>query len=65
MGPILPVHARYVHQPQVDFVNQRGGLERVTRPFAAHVTPAQAVEFPVNQWGKLVQSGLVATAPSS
>jgi hypothetical protein len=39
---LLPLYFRHIHQSQIDFVDQGGGLQRVVPPFAFHVAASQA-----------------------
>ena len=43
MRPVLPVDAMLAHQPQIGFIDQGAGLERVVAPFAPHVVAGKAV----------------------
>jgi hypothetical protein len=43
--PILPVDLRTVDQPQVRFVHQSGGLQRVTGPLPRHVALRHSMQL--------------------
>jgi hypothetical protein len=42
MGAVLPAHFFLVYQPDVGFINQRGGLQSVAGVFSTHVIPGNA-----------------------
>jgi hypothetical protein len=37
LGTIPPVHLPLPHQPEISLVHERGSLERVIAPLAAHI----------------------------
>jgi hypothetical protein len=49
LGAVPPVHAPLVHQPQVCLVDERGRLQRVAAPFAAHVRSRNPAELLVDE----------------
>ena len=59
---ILPVRLALFHQLQVRLVDQRGGLQGVVRPFAAHVAGGQAMQLAFDQRREPLQGRLVAAA---
>ena len=65
VGAILPTHVLELHQPQVDLVDERRGLQRVTFIFPGHLAARQAVQFVVDQGRQVLQGGLVPVSPGS
>ena len=54
---------RLIDEPRVRFVDERGRLQRVVRPFAAHVRARQPAQLLVDDGRQLVERGLVTAAP--
>ena len=48
------------HQPQVGFVNQTGGVERLARFFLGHLPSSEPAQFVVDQRQKLLNRPRVA-----
>ena len=59
----LPVDLRGVDQPQIGFVDQRGGLEGMVAVFLAQITARELAQFLVHQRHELVWRGGVPVAP--
>ncbi len=51
-----------IHQADVSFMHQRGGLQRVLAALAAEIGASQAVQFVIHQRQKLVH-GVLLPAP--
>ena len=49
MRAVLPRQLRVLQQPQIDVVDERGRLQRLTRPLATHVARRQTPELVVDQ----------------
>src|SRR5215472_12827550 len=64
MGTVLPTYLRNVNQPQVNFVHERRGLQRVVRLFPAHVAVGEPVEFLLHNWDQPSQSAIIPLPPS-
>jgi len=58
-----PAHPPHVHQPQIDLVDQGGGLQGVASPFIRHITVRRPVQFLVHQRGQPLQCLPVPVAP--
>src|SRR5262245_16433667 len=52
-----------VDQPQVSFVNERGGLHGLPGSFTAHITLRQPPQLGVYQRHQLIERSLIAFAP--
>src|SRR5262245_6263300 len=65
MSPILPLHAPYVHQPEVRFIDQRGRLNRVLGTLVVQVPPRNPVQFRIRQLDDLPDGSLVPGAPGA
>ena len=65
MRTIGPLHVFLIHETNVGFIDERGGLERVTFSFAAHVAAGKPVQLVVDEGIQLVERGLVSLAPFS
>ena len=65
MSPILPLHAPYVHQPEVRFIDQRGRLNGVLGTLVVQVPPRNPVQFGICQLDDLPDGSLVPGAPGS
>lgn len=50
MRAALPVYAVFIRQPEIGFVHQRGRLQSMIGPFAAHVPASAAAEFAIDQF---------------
>ena len=59
----LPGDAILSCQPEVRFVDQCGGLQRVIRPFAAKIRPRSPSQFPVDQREQVVPRFKVSVTP--
>ena len=60
VGAILVARAAVIHQAQVGFMNQGGGLQRVALRFAAQVTFRDAVQLLVDQGDEEVERPVLA-----
>ena len=65
MGAILPVDLTLVNQPQVDLVNEGGGLQGMVGPLAPNLAGGNPVKFRVNERQQLIERGTVATTPGT
>jgi hypothetical protein len=63
MRPVLPAHLTDVDQPQVRFVDQRGGLKGVAGPLACHVMPGEAVQLVMDERNEPIECTPIAAAP--
>ena len=61
--PVLPERLRVIDQPQVGFVQDRGGLQGVTGTLPPHVMVGQPVQFGLHQRKQLLQRSLISSAP--
>ena len=62
--PVLPVDAGLIHQPQIGFIHQGGGLQGMAGPLAAHGAVGDAPEFALDEGNRLVQTLPVASLPA-
>ena len=60
---VLPADVLLVYQPEVGFVNQRGGLQCVAGALPADVLAGQPAQLPVDQRHQRVERRPVAVAP--
>ena len=51
--PVLPLHPPYVDQPEVSFVHQDRGLDRVLRALVVKVLPRHLVQFGIDELDNL------------
>src|SRR5579864_4567027 len=65
MSPILPLHAPYIHQPEVRLVDQRGRLDGVLRALVVQMPPRNPVQFGICQVDDLPDGCRVPGAPGS
>ncbi len=63
MGPVLPVNALDVDQPEVRLVDERRCLQAVPGAFARHAASGNAPQFLVHQRDQLIEGGLIAFSP--
>lgn len=63
MGPALPDWLRIIDQPQVNFVDNGGGLQGVSGALPAHVMMGEAVQFGLHEREQLPQRSLISVAP--
>src|SRR5262245_54108566 len=61
--PVLPIDLFFINQPQVDLMNQVGGLERVTGALRAQIISGQASQLTVDQRRQFIERSFVAIAP--
>jgi len=54
MPTVLPVNVLNVHQFEECFMNERGGLKRVTWRLTRHVEARELAKLSVDEWRKLV-----------
>ncbi len=62
LGARLPFDIGHVHQTQVDFVDEGGGLEGISRDFVLHVAAGHETQFRIDVLGEPAQRSFVATA---
>jgi hypothetical protein len=60
---ILPLHPTNIHQPEVDLVDECGGLENVARTLARHVPLRKAAQLAVHERKQRLQGSGVAARP--
>ena len=60
---ILPLHPTNIHQPEVDLVDERGGLENVVRTLARHVPLRKAPQLAVHEREQPLHGSGVAAPP--
>ena len=65
MRPVLPLHVADVHQFQVSFMNERGGLNRSTLLLVAHIVSGDASQFLVDPGNQFFERILVAAGPGA
>ena len=64
LRPVLPVHLRLVHQLQIGFVYQRGGLQGMAPPLHPHVAMGDAAQFAFHLRDQPVQTFAVSSPPA-
>ena len=52
-----------VNKPEIDLIDERGGLQRVARPFPSHVVTGEPPQFLVNQRQQGVKRRRFAAVP--
>ena len=62
---IPPIDVPLVYQTQVEFVNQRGRLQREADSLAAKLAGGDAAQLRVDEWQQLIESIRVTTPPFS
>ena len=62
LGPVPPVDAALIHQPEICLVHERGGLKGMTCGFAAQVLGGKPVQLLVHDGEHLIEALLVAPA---
>jgi hypothetical protein len=55
MGSILPINVLDVDEPDVNLMNQGGGLERVSRLFGGHVPLGEPMQLVIDQRHKFLE----------
>ena len=60
---ILPLDPPDINQPEVDLVDERGGLEHVVRTLAGHVPLRDASQLAVDEREQLLDGPVVARSP--
>jgi hypothetical protein len=63
VGAALPPRLFLVHQPEVGFMDERRGLQRMARTLAAHVTLGHPAQLPIDERHEFVERDLVPVAP--
>lgn len=63
VSPVLPLHPAHIDQPEVGFVDQGCGLNRVTGTLVVEMLTRDPVQFRPCEFHDLADSGLVAGAP--
>src|SRR5215472_10133503 len=64
MSPVLPGPFLEINNPQVDLVDEDGGLENVPGWLSCHIAMGALVQLTVNEGGQFLQRLLVAGSPS-
>ena len=64
MGSVLPVDVLDVNQPNVNLVNQGGGLQRVSGLLRGHVPAGEPMKLVIDQRHKLLKRLFVSRTPS-
>ena len=59
----LPLPDGIAPQPQIRFMDQGGGLQRMARTLLVHVAAGHSSQLRINQRHKLIERRLVAVAP--
>lgn len=62
MNAVFPIHVR-LHQAQVRFVDERGGLQCVIRSFGLQAAPGDRLELGLYQRHELIQGFIITAAP--
>jgi len=65
MSAVLPGEFLEINHPQVDLVNESGGLENVPGWLSCHVAMGAPVQLPLNQEGQFLQRLRIAGSPGS
>ena len=65
VGPVLPAHALVIHEPQVSFVDQGGGLQTVAGALPPQVVPGEPAQFVIDDWRQLIEGVLIPVAPGA
>ena len=60
---VLPADTPGVGQAKKRLVHERGGLQRVSAPLAAHVASSQAAQLRLDERQQLLERGIIAVAP--
>src|SRR5439155_9000241 len=63
VGSALPDRLHIIDQPQVGFVENGGGLQRVASALPAHVMMREPVQFGLHQREQLLHRSLICTTP--
>jgi len=63
MSAVLKVFFFLFDHPQVRLMDERGGLQSVTRVLLAHVTPGHLAQFLVDEGHQLVERFAIAVIP--
>jgi hypothetical protein len=63
MSAVAPLNCLQIRKPQVEFIDQAGGLQGVTIALAPHTTLCRSVKFPVDLRGQFLQGVGVAQPP--
>src|SRR5438128_242973 len=56
---VLPRDVR-VDEPEIRLVDERCGLQTVTRALARHAAPCDLVKFPMDEWNQPIEGSLIA-----
>src|SRR5215510_10388155 len=62
---ILPLNIFLIYQPQVCFVDERGGLQRMARALTIHMALRHPPQFLINQRHQLVEGILISASPGA
>src|SRR5262249_21277145 len=65
MGSVLPAYLPHIYQPQVDLIDERGGLQGMACGFAGHIALCRLVQLVVHKRRKLFQRLFVPVNPSA
>jgi hypothetical protein len=63
VGPVLPLDATGIHEPQVRLVDELAGLQRVVGTLSAKLTMGQPTELAVNEGDQFLERRLIALSP--
>src|SRR5215471_2135477 len=63
MRAILPTHALHIDQAEVGLVDQRGWLQAVAPPLAAHATARDPAQLLVDERNQAVEGSRIAPSP--
>jgi hypothetical protein len=64
VAPAFPLDRMgLIKQTKVDFVDQRGGLQRLSRPYATKIGAGDLTQLAVYLGGELVERGLLPASP--
>lgn len=64
MGSVFPLDGVACGEPQIQFVHQGGGLQRVARRFGLHVLRGEAAEIVVGEGEQFSAGGAIPASPS-
>jgi hypothetical protein len=64
MRAVLPIGTRLIHQLQVSYIDQSGGLQGVALALLAHQVVRDAAQFVFHEGNQLVETVLFARTPA-
>ena len=65
MRAIVPVRIPLVYKSQIGFVNKGSSLQRVALALSSQMARREPTEFPVNEWGEVIQGPFITVGPLS